>query len=238
MRVIRKFALLLAVALSLCAVSALAATDMYVDYCDEWVSLREQPSTSSDRLAKVPKGESVFGLYRDGDFWYCEYNGMFGYILAKYLVEMEFDSDFGSYDPGDSVVNDGWDVASEGDTVFGDSAVSGGMYGNSAPSSYSDTEGYKYPLETKNTGGEHVGYFYVDDSEIPVYAGPGLSTKHITYLQKGVKVSAYAYSDNFYYCYVVDGEVSGYMHKADLTKYRFGDDGSSNIFNILFGWIG
>ena len=65
---------------------------MMVDNCNEWVSLREGPSTSRKRLAKVP----LYDLVTDaewwpecGDFIYCCYNGQYGYILMKYLERWE-----------------------------------------------------------------------------------------------------------------------------------------------------
>lgn len=58
----------------------------YVVNCDEWVSLRLYPDTSSDRLAKVPFGAKVNDCFEaDNGFYYCEYNGTTGYILSKYL---------------------------------------------------------------------------------------------------------------------------------------------------------
>ena len=87
-------ALLLAAAMTvfLCA-SALADYTWYgtmmVDHCDEWVSLRDGPGTGCGRLAKVP----LYGLVTDaehndlcGDFIYCCYDGIWGYIKAEYLV--------------------------------------------------------------------------------------------------------------------------------------------------------
>lgn len=85
--------LLAAVLLVLLGASALAEVTYYgtmmVDNCEEWVSLRDGPGTGCGRLAKVP----LFALVTDaewepicGDFIYCNYDGQFGYILAKYLV--------------------------------------------------------------------------------------------------------------------------------------------------------
>lgn len=60
--------------------------DRYVVNCDEWVSLRYEPDTSSSRLAKVPFGAKVNDCYEaENGFYFCEYNGTTGYILKKYL---------------------------------------------------------------------------------------------------------------------------------------------------------
>lgn len=60
--------------------------DMIVVDCEEWVSLRAEPSTSADRVATVPLGATVTNCaWYDGDFISCEYNGESGYILAWYL---------------------------------------------------------------------------------------------------------------------------------------------------------
>lgn len=60
--------------------------------CEEWVSLRQQPDTSSTRLAKVPLGAVVTScvkLYSDS-FVYCRYNGKSGYIAKQYLTEADY----------------------------------------------------------------------------------------------------------------------------------------------------
>ena len=62
--------------------------------CNEWISLREYPSTSAPRLTKIPLGATVevhnySGRdddqgYRNG-FIYTYYNGMTGWCLMSYL---------------------------------------------------------------------------------------------------------------------------------------------------------
>ncbi len=56
-----------------------------VTKCNSWVSLREDASTSSARLAKVPLGATVKSCVLEGAFVKCTYDGKTGYILAKYL---------------------------------------------------------------------------------------------------------------------------------------------------------
>lgn len=60
--------------------------NMVVVNCDEWVSLRNAPSTSSPRIIQVPLGATVTDCLevRDG-FVYCRYADLSGYIQAKYL---------------------------------------------------------------------------------------------------------------------------------------------------------
>lgn len=90
----RVFACALALLLALGAVAALAEDvtyigDMTVVNCEEWVSLREEPSTSARRLKKVPLGATVTdAAWEDGqgDFMYCCYDGVYGYILSSYLT--------------------------------------------------------------------------------------------------------------------------------------------------------
>lgn len=55
--------------------------------CNEWISLREYPSTSAPRLARIPLGEWVWinrDYYNNG-FYSAEYNGRHGYVLAAYI---------------------------------------------------------------------------------------------------------------------------------------------------------
>lgn len=64
-----------------------ASGTMRIANCNEWVSLREYPDSASDRLIKVPLGAIVNNCYRENaQFYYCEYNGWGGYILAEYLI--------------------------------------------------------------------------------------------------------------------------------------------------------
>ena len=59
---------------------------MEVVNCNEWVSLRQRPSTSAKRLVKVSLGAIVSNCRQVNDEWiYAEYDGYSGYILAKYL---------------------------------------------------------------------------------------------------------------------------------------------------------
>ena len=66
--------------------------NMRVVNCKDYVSLREKPSASSARLAKVPLGAAVladpYGTERDG-FVPCYYQDTYGYILAEYLQPAE-----------------------------------------------------------------------------------------------------------------------------------------------------
>ena len=60
---------------------------MYVVNCDDWVSLRATPSTSADRLVKIPLGARVSNCIRHDKKWiYCEYDGRCGFVLSKYLT--------------------------------------------------------------------------------------------------------------------------------------------------------
>ena len=64
--------------------------EMVVMHCQEWVSLRSEPSTDSQRLAKVPLGTAVQDcVLASGGFIQCEYKGMQGYILGDYLEPID-----------------------------------------------------------------------------------------------------------------------------------------------------
>lgn len=70
--------------------SASTGSMMVVVNCDEWVSLREAPSTSATRLTTVPLGTIVNNCTPyTGDFIQCEYCGMTGYILSDYLQPVD-----------------------------------------------------------------------------------------------------------------------------------------------------
>ena len=60
--------------------------NMEVVNCNEWVSLRQEPSTSAKRLVKVSLGAIVSNCEQLSDAWvYAEYDGYAGYIQARYL---------------------------------------------------------------------------------------------------------------------------------------------------------
>ena len=58
----------------------------YVTNCNEWVSLRFRPNTSSRQLIKVPRGAEVLDAYYvENGFVHCFYRGYEGYILERYI---------------------------------------------------------------------------------------------------------------------------------------------------------
>lgn len=60
--------------------------DRIVVGCDEWVSLREKPDSTSVRLTKVPLDALVTNCVdHNKEYTYCEYEGLHGFILTKYL---------------------------------------------------------------------------------------------------------------------------------------------------------
>ena len=90
----RYIALFLLLCMVLAAMPATADSgyigNMEVVNCSEWVSLREEPSTRSERLVKVSLGAIVSNCQQVNDAWiYAEYDGYSGYILAKYLEPSE-----------------------------------------------------------------------------------------------------------------------------------------------------
>ena len=94
----------LALLLSCVALAEASGKDMVVVNCEEWVSLRAEPSTSARRLAKVPLDQIVTHCAPSSNgFTYCEYQGQGGYILTEYLEAL----------PGN--VEDAFDDSGDGD---------------------------------------------------------------------------------------------------------------------------
>ena len=93
----KRFAVYFCILLMLVSHVAMAENDssayignMEVVNCNEWVSLREKPSTSAARLVKVSLGAIVHSCYAFSDEWcYAQYDGYTGYILSKYLQPSE-----------------------------------------------------------------------------------------------------------------------------------------------------
>ena len=69
--------------------------NMEVVNCNEWVSMREEPSTRAKRLVKVSLGAVVSNCRQSEPDWiYGEYDGYSGYILAEYLTPCENETTF------------------------------------------------------------------------------------------------------------------------------------------------
>ena len=77
----------LAAALALVIPAAACAEARYIVNCDEWVSLRAEADTSSERIEKVPLGTPVYEEKTSGRFSYCRVSadGSEGWILSEYL---------------------------------------------------------------------------------------------------------------------------------------------------------
>ena len=59
----------------------------YAD-CNEFISLRETPDVTGNRITKISKQEEVTLLGYDGDFSYVDYQGTRGYVLTSYLKRL------------------------------------------------------------------------------------------------------------------------------------------------------
>lgn len=84
------FCALLVLAALLAGASALAelrvGEDARVANCEEYITLREEPSTSAAALARMPLGARVAVIRDDGgDFVYVHYKHETGYALRRYL---------------------------------------------------------------------------------------------------------------------------------------------------------
>jgi hypothetical protein len=83
----RSFALALCLCLLLgsCGTLAESFSARQIDFCKEYVNLRERPDSKSRSLGQVYIGEVVVAAPYDDAFSYCCYNGQYGYIRSEYL---------------------------------------------------------------------------------------------------------------------------------------------------------
>ena len=97
----RRLAVVLAVILALASVSAFAVEPyefLHVSGCENWISLREKPSTSAERLVKIPANVLVKYIADANDeFFEIQYAGKRGYALKSYLAEYNPENGFGDY---------------------------------------------------------------------------------------------------------------------------------------------
>ena len=63
-----------------------------------WLNLRKKPDSSSERLAKIPRGSTVEVMTQDGNWWQVRYAGRIGWAASEYLSLIEPDQD----EPGDT----------------------------------------------------------------------------------------------------------------------------------------
>ncbi|HCA04292.1 MAG TPA: hypothetical protein DEO32_00185, partial [Ruminococcaceae bacterium] len=68
---------------------------MYCSLCDDYVTLRENPSTSAAEITKITKGESVVFISEvyDSEFSKVRYNGKTGYVMSAYFTKSKYTSD-------------------------------------------------------------------------------------------------------------------------------------------------
>ncbi len=65
--------------------------NMRIVECEQWVSLRKEPSSWSERIMKVPLGAVVEDCVRVSDAFYrVHYGGRVGYILSQYLSALPY----------------------------------------------------------------------------------------------------------------------------------------------------
>ena len=83
----RSFALALCLCLLLgsCGTLAESFSARQIDFCKEYVNLRERPDSKSRSLGQVYIEEVVVAAPYDDAFSYCSYNGQYGYIRSEYL---------------------------------------------------------------------------------------------------------------------------------------------------------
>ena len=60
-------------------------TTAYCADCNEYISLRTKPLTTSDAITKILVGECFQVAAKHGDFALIEYDGLWGYVLRKYI---------------------------------------------------------------------------------------------------------------------------------------------------------
>lgn len=99
----RTLILFLAILMALngCALAEMPV-EMRVVNCQEWVSLRAEPSSEAQRFVEVPLGATVRGFYQsNGDFSQCAYQGRVGYILNQYLEQSSEELEMTGMDSGE-----------------------------------------------------------------------------------------------------------------------------------------
>ena len=78
-------------------------TEAVVANCEEWISLRSEPSSEAQKLAEIPLGARVWVAKYDGEFCRCSYQGLSGYALEKYLEKAPVDEAVGQVYEQDSM---------------------------------------------------------------------------------------------------------------------------------------
>lgn len=70
------------------AFEPVAAAVYYAD-CNEFISLRTQPSVAAEVITRISVGETFRVLAQHGEFALVEYAGVFGYVLRAYMQLVE-----------------------------------------------------------------------------------------------------------------------------------------------------
>lgn len=97
---------------------------MQVSNCDSWVSLREEATTASERLAKVPKNTIVEVMGEQSGYYHVICDGMIGFIYQEYLEYMDL-----PYADADEQLSNSRTWLHYYDAAFGVYLISDSMYG-------------------------------------------------------------------------------------------------------------
>lgn len=66
--------------------------------CEEWISMRVAPDTKAERIRKVPRYGIVLAYKTQGEFTACNYDGVDGWVLTKYLVDPQWENTLADYE--------------------------------------------------------------------------------------------------------------------------------------------
>ena len=72
-----------------CTAYAISLDQLHVVGCEEFITLREEPSTSAKRIVQIPLGALVTCYeYTENGFARVYYGGCFGFVQSRYLSEV------------------------------------------------------------------------------------------------------------------------------------------------------
>ena len=72
-----------------CTAYAISLDQLHVVGCEEFITLREEPSTSAKRIVQIPLGALVTCYeYTENGFARVYYGGCFGFVQSRYLYEV------------------------------------------------------------------------------------------------------------------------------------------------------
>ena len=198
--------LVLTIAVSICAFMPFAMAEAYYIRTDngKTVNLREEPSTTSRTILRIPYGDEFYVSEFLGNGWaYGHWGGQFGYVMSRYLSSTKPEPYIGG--ASGSNYNPAQETTTRKTTTTSTSTEQAQL----EKELRSQRDVTPFPIEVRASRATGRVNFRV---------GPGAGTARITLYPDGKELMCTGETTNWYRAYDPDNGTYGYIHKNYATK--------------------